>query len=222
MILEFENIVKKYQQGEKSLTVLDHLSLKIEKSQSIAILGKSGSGKSTFLSLGAGLDRPDSGKIIIHDENIVGMSEDELSLFRAKHVGIVFQHFHLMQNLSALENVMLPLEILNIESPKEKAMDALKKVELSDRFDHFPSQLSGGEKQRVAIARSIVTEPDIIFADEPSGNLDDETGQKVMGLLFDLVKKLNTTLILVTHDKELAQNCDAIYELKNHQFEILK
>lgn len=222
MILEFQDIVKVYKQGAKSLTVLDHLNLKIEESKSIAILGKSGSGKSTFLSLGAGLDRPDSGKIIIHNEDIVKMSEDELSIFRAKHVGIVFQHFHLMQNLSALENVMLPLEILNIESPKQKALDALKKVELSERAEHSPSQLSGGEKQRVAIARSIVTEPDIIFADEPSGNLDDETGQKVMGLLFDLVKKIKTTLILVTHDKDLAQSCDDIYELRNHKFEKLK
>ncbi len=222
MILEFENVVKKYKQGLKELVVLDGLSVQIDEPKSIAILGKSGSGKSTFLSLGAGLDRPDGGKIIIHGKDIVGMSEDELSMYRAKHVGIVFQHFHLMQNLSALENIMLPLEILNIDNPKEKALNALTNVGLADRHDHFPSQLSGGEKQRVAIARSIVTEPDIIFADEPSGNLDDETGEKVMGILFNLVKEINTTLILVTHDQELAQNCDSIYELKNHQFEILK
>lgn len=222
MILEFDKVVKKYLQGQKELIVLDGLSLKIENSKSIAILGKSGSGKSTFLSLGAGLDRPDSGKIVIHGENIIEMTEDELSVYRAKHVGIIFQHFHLMQNLSALENIMLPLEILGIENPKEKALSALKSVELAERYNHFPSQLSGGEKQRVAIARSLVTNPDIIFADEPSGNLDDETGEKVMGLLFDLVKKMNTTLILVTHDQDLAQNCDSIFELKNHKFEILK
>lgn len=222
MILEFDNVVKKYQQAQKELIVLNNLSLKINEPKSIAILGKSGSGKSTFLSLGAGLDRPDSGKIIIHGQDIVTMSEDELSVYRAKHVGIVFQHFYLMQNLSALENIMLPLEILNIKNPKENAMDALSSVGLADRIDHFPSQLSGGEKQRVAIARSIVTKPDLIFADEPSGNLDDETGEKVMGLLFDLVKEIKTTLILVTHDQDLAQNCDSIYELRNHQFEIIK
>lgn len=222
MILEFDKVVKSYHQGQKELSVLNDLSLKIEESKSIAILGKSGSGKSTFLSLGAGLDRPDSGKIIIHGEDIVKMTEDELSIYRAKHVGIIFQHFHLMQNLSALENIMLPLEILNMDKPQEKAMEALESVGLADRHDHFPSQLSGGEKQRVAIARSIVTKPDIIFADEPSGNLDDDTGQKVMSLLFDLVKQIKTTLILVTHDQDLAKNCDSIYELKNHKFEILK
>lgn len=222
MILEFDNIVKKYQQAQKELLVLDHLSLKIDEPKSIAILGKSGSGKSTFLSLGAGLDRPDAGKIIIHGQDIVGMSEDELSVYRAKHVGIVFQHFYLMQNLSALENIMLPLEILNLDNPKERAIDALASVGLADRHDHFPSQLSGGEKQRVAIARSIVTRPNIIFADEPSGNLDNETGEKVMAILFNLVREIQTTLILVTHDQDLAKNCDSIYELKNHQFEILK
>lgn len=222
MILSFKNIKKQYFQGTKGILVLDNLCLDIENSQSVAILGKSGSGKSTFLSLGAGLDRPDSGSINIHGHDIVSMSEDELSVFRAKHVGIVFQHFHLMQNLTAIENVMLPLEILNEQNPRERAMEALKKVELEFRHDHFPSQLSGGEKQRVAIARSIVTNPDIIFADEPSGNLDDETGNKVMGLLFDLVKNINTTLILVTHDQDLAQNCNAIYELKNHRFEKIK
>lgn len=222
MILSFKDIKKQYSQGSKKITVLDHLSLDIEKSQSVAILGKSGSGKSTFLSLAAGLDRPDEGEIWLEGQNIVKMSEDELSSFRAKYIGIVFQHFHLMQNLTALENIMLPLEILKIENPQQKAMDALIKVELQQRAEHFPSQLSGGEKQRVAIARSIVMEPQIIFADEPSGNLDDETGKKVMNLLFELVKNINTTLILVTHDQDLAQNCSCIYELKNHRFEKIK
>jgi putative ABC transport system ATP-binding protein len=222
MILNFKNVSKAYHQGAKSLQVLQNLNLDIAKAQSLAILGKSGSGKSTFLSLAAGLDRPDQGEIFIHNKNIVNLTEDELARFRSAHIGIIFQQFHLMQNLTALENIMLPLEILSDHLAYEKALHALTQVGLSDRAHHFPAQLSGGEKQRVAIARSLVTKPNIIFADEPSGNLDAQTGATVMQLLFNLVKEIQTTLVLVTHDQELAQNCDSIYELKNHCFEKIK
>lgn len=219
MILEFKNISKNYKQGNNELKVLDNLNFLISEPKSVAVLGKSGSGKSTFLSLGSGLDRADSGEVYVHGQNMANKSENELALFRAQNIGIIFQHFHLMQNLTAFENVILPLEILGAKNAKELALEALDKVELTHRLTHFPHQLSGGEKQRVAIARAIVTKPNIIFADEPSGNLDSETGNKVMNLIFDLVKDLNTTLVLVTHDNDLAKKCDEIYYLQNFGLE---
>jgi putative ABC transport system ATP-binding protein len=219
MILEFKNITKGFKQGNKSLSVLDNMNFSVEKSKSVAILGKSGSGKSTFLALGSGLDKPDSGDIIVHNESIINKSENELAKFRANNIGIIFQQFHLMQNLTAYENIILPLEIINESGAHNKVMDALEKVGLKERMSHFPHQLSGGEKQRVAIARALVTEPNIIFADEPSGNLDTETGTMVMDLLFKLVKDLGTTLLLVTHDLDLAKRCDEIFNLHNHKLE---
>jgi len=219
MILEFKNITKGFKQGNKSLSVLDNMNFSVEKSKSVAILGKSGSGKSTFLALGSGLDKPDSGDIIVHNESIINKSENELAKFRANNIGIIFQQFHLMQNLTAYENIILPLEIINESDAHNKVMNALEKVGLKERMSHFPHQLSGGEKQRVAIARALVTEPNIIFADEPSGNLDTETGTMVMDLLFKLVKDLGTTLLLVTHDLDLAKRCDEIFSLHNHKLE---
>lgn len=219
MILEFKNISKGYKQGANSLSVLEDLNFSVDKPKSLAILGKSGSGKSTFLSLGSGLDKPDSGEILVHGENILTQSENALAKFRAKHIGIIFQQFHLMQNLTAYENIILPLEIIKSDNAHEKVLDALEKVGLSERSHHFPHQLSGGEKQRVAIARAIVTNPNIIFADEPSGNLDSETGAMVMELLFKLVKDLGTTLLLVTHDLDLAKKCDEVFNLQDHKLE---
>jgi putative ABC transport system ATP-binding protein len=219
MIIDIKNISKTYGKDKNELLVLQDLSLKVESPSSVAIIGKSGSGKSTFLSLGAGLDKPDSGSIVVNNKDITSLSESELATFRAKNIGIIFQQFHLMKNLTALENVLLPLEILKIENPLAKAKECLKKVGLEQRAAHFPHELSGGEKQRVAIARAIVTEPRVIFADEPSGNLDEETGREVMSLLFDLVKNVGTTMILVTHDIELSKRCDEIYQLKNHRLE---
>jgi len=220
MILNINKITKNYSQGGKELCVLKDLTLEIETAKSIAILGKSGSGKSTFLSIVAGLDRPTSGEIKIFNEDIASKDENDLAIFRAKNIGIIFQQFHLMQNLTALENVMLPLEILGDKESKAKAIEALEKVELDHRMHHFPNELSGGEKQRVAIARSIVTKPNIILADEPSGNLDVETGKTVMDFLFKLVKDLDTTLVLVTHDQELADQCAQIYHLVDHKLEL--
>ena len=215
MILSLENVSKSYRQGKREIDVLKHLTFKVNGPQSVAILGKSGSGKSTFLSLVAGLDRPQEGKIIIDNLDIVPLSEEELTHFRAKNIGIIFQQFHLMSTLTALENVMLPLEILQVANPVERAQEVLKKVGLEHRMKHFPNELSGGECQRVAIARALVTRPKLLLADEPSGNLDSETGEFVMNLLFELVQESQTTLLLVTHDKELSQKCHSVYTLKD-------
>lgn len=213
MILNVENVRKSYGQGGKKLEVLKDLSLAVEKPETLAILGKSGSGKSTLLSLLGGLDKPNAGSIQVNGEDIVPMKEGRLAKFRAENIGIVFQQFHLMKTFTALENVMLPLEILKRANVKEKAMEALDRVGLADRADHFPHQLSGGESQRVAIARAIAPRPKIILADEPSGNLDAKTGESVMGMIFDLCADSSSALILVTHDTDLARSCHKIYEL---------
>ena len=216
MIL-FENVNKDFIQGSNVLSVLKNFNFSLKEEGIIAIVGKSGSGKSTFLSLLGGLDSVSSGEIMIGDQKISQMSETELTRFRAKNIGIIFQNFQLIEHFTTLENVLLPLEVLQVKDPISKAKNALKMVELDHRLEHFPRQLSGGEKQRVAIARAHVTNPQLILADEPSGNLDPETADQVMGLLFKTAKELNQTLILVTHDRELAKKCDHIYEIKDHQ-----
>jgi len=176
-------------------------------------MGKSGSGKSTFLSLVSGIIKPDSGSILLNKTSYADLKEDDLNDFRASNIGFIFQNFHLVSYLNALENVMLPAKVCGISNPKEKAIELLNSVGLSHRLNHLPSQLSGGEKQRVAIARSLIHNPKIILADEPSGNLDEETGIAVMDKLFELIKQNNTTLILVTHSKEVAARCEKTYEL---------
>ncbi|MFL5783997.1 MAG: ABC transporter ATP-binding protein, partial [Bacteriovoracaceae bacterium] len=201
--------------NEARVEVLKGVDFIIHKGERVALTGKSGSGKSTLLSLLAGLDSPDSGSIMIDQQNISGMSERILTSYRAQNIGIVFQQFHLVSTLTALENVLLPLEMLKMEKARERAVELLDQVNLAHRMDHLPSQLSGGESQRVAIARALAIRPAILFADEPSGNLDEETGDKVMDLLFDLVKSSNTTLVLVTHDPELAQRCERIIHLEH-------
>lgn len=216
-MIEFNNVTKSFKQGSRDIPVLSDVSFKLKESGIVAIVGKSGSGKSTFLSLLSGLDGPTSGDILVDNQKITGLSEKELTIFRAKNIGIVFQNFHLIDHFTALENVLLPLEILEEENAMERAKDILNLVGLEGRFDHFPFQLSGGEKQRVAIARAYVTNPHFILADEPSGNLDPETGDVVMELLFKTAKELNQTVILVTHDHELAAKCDECYEIKNHK-----
>ncbi len=218
-MIEFKSVTKTFTQGAKEISVLKDFTFSIEDKGVMAIIGKSGSGKSTFLSLLAGLDRPTSGEISIHGNNISAMNEGELTKFRSKKVGIIFQNFHLIENFSALENVLLPLEVLGEDDVMKKALDVLELVGLKDRVHHFPSQLSGGEKQRVAIARAYVTNPEIILADEPSGNLDPETGEMVMSTLLETARKLNQTVILVTHDQELAKKCDHIFEIKNHKIQ---
>lgn len=209
------NLRKSYGQGESKVEVLKGINLNIEKGEKLALIGKSGSGKSTLLSLLAGLDSPDSGDIIVQDQKISSMSERDLTNFRAQHMGIVFQQFHLVSTLTALENVLLPLELLKRPNAMTTAKNLLESVGLSHRSHHVPSQLSGGESQRVAIARALAINPAILFADEPSGNLDEETGDKVMDLLFKMVEDTGTTLVLVTHDPDLAKKCSRVVHLEH-------
>jgi putative ABC transport system ATP-binding protein len=217
-IISLNKISKTYFQGSQRIEVLSQLSMQVESNKSVAILGQSGSGKSTLLTLLAGLDHPDFGEVSIDGQNLAQLSQDELSRFRSKTMGIVFQQYHLMNNLTALENVGIPLELQKVSHYETAAREALKMVGLSHRLAHFPSQLSGGECQRVAIARAIVSEPKIILADEPSGNLDDKTGEEVMSLLFRLCQDRGQTLILVTHNHELAKSCDRTLMLKGGKF----
>ncbi|MGE3610012.1 MAG: ABC transporter ATP-binding protein [Bacteriovoracaceae bacterium] len=209
------DLKKHYGSGASRVEVLKGLNLTINKGETVALLGKSGSGKSTLLSLLAGLDQPDSGEIIINDQKLSNLSENQMTLFRAKNMGIVFQQFHLVSTLTAYENVLLPLQILEKDNAQKTAMNLLEAVGLSHRAHHLPSELSGGESQRVAIARALAIRPSILFADEPSGNLDEETGEKVMDLLFRMVKETDTTLVLVTHDQELAQRCSRVIHLEH-------
>lgn len=204
---------KSYRQGETKIEALRGVSAKAESGELVAILGASGSGKSTLLGLLAGLDLPDEGKVLIHGTDLYQLSDADRTAYRAKHIGIVFQQFHLLPHLTALENVALPLEILG--NPNlERATELLRSVGLGSRMDHTPSQLSGGECQRVAIARSLITSPQLLLADEPSGNLDSETAQSVMDLFFRTVREKKITCFLVTHNEELAKKCDRILRLQ--------
>lgn len=214
-MMKVTNLRKSYGQGEAKVEVLKGINLEISRGETLALIGKSGSGKSTLLSLLAGLDKADTGEILIQDQNISSMSERELTHFRAHHMGIVFQQFHLVSTLTALENVLLPLELLKREGALETARNLLESVGLSHRSHHLPSELSGGESQRVAIARALAIRPAILFADEPSGNLDEDTGDRVMELLFKMVADTGTTLVLVTHDQDLAKKCSRIIHLEH-------
>lgn len=215
MSLKLNQLFKTYKQGESDVHVLKGLTAEIQPGEVVAVLGQSGSGKSTLLSLLAGLDRPSSGDIIIDGTNLTGKNEEQMTEFRAKNIGIVFQQFHLMSHLTALENVMLPLEILGEEKIEERAKAQLEAVGLGHRLDHMPSQLSGGECQRVAIARALVVRPQLLLADEPSGNLDVETGKKVMAQFFEVIRKHKTTTVVVTHSSEVAALCDRRLVLTN-------
>jgi len=190
------------------LTILDQVSLQVSPGDRIAIVGASGAGKSTLLGLLAGLDLPTSGKVWLGSSELTTLDEDGRAALRANQVGFVFQSFHLIPSLTALENVMLPLELSNHAQPSEAAMQALKNVGLHERAGHYPRQLSGGEKQRVAIARAYVVRPMVLFADEPTGNLDQQTGETVIDILFEMNREYGTTLVLVSHDMGLAQRCD--------------
>ncbi len=209
------NVRKSYGHGSSRVEVLKGINLTIEAGETLSLVGKSGSGKSTLLSLMAGLDKVDSGEIWIQGQPINNLSEKDLTRFRAKTMGIVFQQFHLVSTLSALENVLLPLNLLKAENALATATKLIEQVGLSHRAHHLPSELSGGESQRVAIARALATRPAVLFADEPSGNLDEETGEKVMDLLFQMVKETGTTLVLVTHDHDLAKKCSRMIQLEH-------
>jgi len=205
--LSATNVVKSVELNGLPLEILKGITLEIKCGESLAILGRSGSGKTSLLGLLAGLDLPTSGSISIFGESINAMSEDQRAQFRAENLGFVFQSFHLLPSLTALENVMLPLELHKIENAKSRAESHLAQLGLSDRMSHYPAQLSGGEQQRVALARAFCCEPKLLFADEPTGNLDQETGQHIIDLMFEYNQKSGTTLVLVTHDELLAKRC---------------
>jgi putative ABC transport system ATP-binding protein len=213
VVLEARHVSKTVTSPEGSLTILADVSLSVRASESLAIVGASGAGKSTLLAPLAGLDSPSTGQVFIAGTDLTQLDEDGRAQIRGRHVGFVFQSFHLIPSLTAAENVMLPLELSNRSDARQTAMQALADVGLTARAAHYPKQLSGGEQQRVAIARAFVTHPAVLFADEPTGNLDTATGQKITDLLFELNRSIGSTLILVTHDRSLAQRCGRILEL---------
>ncbi|AUD78381.1 ABC transporter [Kangiella profundi] len=213
-MLTTNNLTKTVKLPEQSLTILSEVSLTVNEHDSVAIVGASGSGKSTLLSLLAGLDTPSEGEVELAGHPIHKLSEDERAAVRAQYVGFVFQSFHLLPGLTALENVMLPIELKEDKNAQIKAKELLEKVGLAERLSHYPHQLSGGEQQRVAIARAFASEPKILFADEPTGNLDTANGEKIIDLIFDLNQQLGTTLVLVTHDDRLAERCQRLVRLE--------
>ena len=213
IVLSTSNLSKQVSSPEGTLTILENVSLQISSGEAVALVGPSGAGKTTLLALLAGLDNPSSGSVELCGENLRSLDEDGRAQVRGRSVGFVFQSFHLVPSLTALENVMLPLELAEVDDAAERAGIAMESVGLGARTGHYPRQLSGGEKQRVAIARAFFTNPAVLFADEPTGNLDAASGDRVIQLLFDLNKQSGTTLVLVTHDKDLAGRCDRIIEL---------
>ena len=212
-MLEAQGIGKQVSSPEGTLTILSDVSFQILAGESVAVVGASGAGKSTLLALLAGLDLPSNGHVVLNGSNLSTLDEDGRARVRAENVGFVFQSFHLVPSLNALENVMLPLELAGHGEARTAARELIAKVGLKERWSHYPAQLSGGEKQRVAIARAFATEPAVLFADEPTGNLDSRTGANIMALMFDLNRNSSTTLVLVTHDSGLAERCDRIIEL---------
>ena len=213
VVLEAQGIGKQVSSPEGTLTILLDVSFQILAGESVAVVGPSGAGKSTLLALLAGLDLPSNGHVVLNGNNLSTLDEDGRALVRAESVGFVFQSFHLVPSLNALENVMLPLELAGHGEARRAARELIDKVGLADRWSHYPAQLSGGEKQRVAIARAFAIEPAVLFADEPTGNLDSRTGGNIMALMFELNRDSSTTLVLVTHDGGLAERCDRIIEL---------
>jgi putative ABC transport system ATP-binding protein len=213
-VIVASHLSKVVRSPEATLTILDDVSLEIARGSSVAIVGASGSGKSTLLSLLAGLDLPSSGEVHLAGENLSALDEDQRAKLRADHVGFVFQSFQLLDSLTALENVMLPLELHGRRDARQRAAHLLDRVGLAARLTHYPRQLSGGEQQRVAIARAFASEPDILFADEPTGNLDAVTGQHITDLLFELNREQHTTLVMVTHDQRLAERCQNALQLE--------
>jgi putative ABC transport system ATP-binding protein len=211
--LEARHLTKTVPSPEGPLTILSDVSLTVRSGESLAVVGASGAGKSTLLALLAGLDSPTSGEVLIAGVDITRLDEDRRARLRGEHVGFVFQSFHLIPALTALENVMLPLELRARRDAREAAALALGQVGLTARAAHYPKQLSGGEQQRVAIARAFVTQPTVLFADEPTGNLDTHTGQRITDLLFELNRGVGSTLVLVTHDRTLARRCARLLEL---------
>lgn len=214
-ILNVNQLQKSYKSGNKKITVLEQITFSVERGQTFSIVGPSGSGKTTLLGLCAGLDKPDSGTIELCGTDLNALNEDGRALLRNRNVGFVFQDFQLLPTLTALENVIVPLELQGAGNAVKIGMELLEKVGLADRYHHYPSQLSGGEQQRVAVARAFSNKPSILFADEPTGNLDTATGENIIEMLFNLNKEQGTTLMIVTHDMELAAKTQSIIRLKN-------
>lgn len=218
-ILKVQNLSKTYRSGDHDLNVLNNVSFEVDEGQSFAIVGPSGSGKTTLLGLCAGLDTTNQGEVWLCGSNLFDLDEDGRALLRNQNVGFVFQDFQLLPTLTALENVVVPLELRGVKKAYEQGKELLAKVGLADRESHYPSQLSGGEQQRVALARAFANRPSILFADEPTGNLDDDTGTRIEDLLFELNKEQGTALVIVTHDLELAQKTDKSIRLRSGKIE---
>lgn len=212
-IIQVSNLTREVYTGEDKLVILQDINLQVSTGESIAIVGTSGSGKSTLLGLLAGLDIPTQGTVFLDGEDIFKLNEDERAILRGRLLGFMFQSFQLLPSLTALENVMLPLELSGTDNAREIAHDWLARVGLKERTGHYPRQLSGGEQQRVAIARAFVTHPKMLFADEPTGNLDAATGAQIIDLMFQINREQGTTLVLVTHDKNLSARCSRVIEL---------
>ncbi len=220
-MIEVDGLCKSVRSGSRDLEILDQLRLEVAAGESVAIVGNSGAGKSTLLGLLAGLDRPDRGRVSLAGVALESLDEDQCAALRARLLGFVFQNFQLLDGLTALENVSLPLELGGVRDAKVRAQEVLEQVGLAARGDHYPRQLSGGEQQRVAIARAFVARPQLLLADEPTGNLDEETGQRIIDLLFELNALHGTTLILVTHDEVLAERCSRRLRLLHGQLQPL-
>lgn len=212
-ILELNNIDLTLGAGARRVEILRGLDLAVKSGEAVALVGPSGSGKSSLLSVAAGLERPNSGRVRIADTDITDLSEDELALFRRDNIGIVFQSFHLIPNMTAMENVAVPMEFAGRKDAFDRARAMLGRVGLGDRTSHYPTELSGGEQQRVALARALAVEPHLMFADEPTGNLDADTGDDIANLIFELRAEHDTSLVLVTHDTALAARCDRVFLL---------
>ena len=218
-MIELHRVSKTVQSGENPLTIVHPLDLEIPTGQLLSIVGPSGSGKSTLLGLIAGLDMPTTGSIVVNGTDITSLNEDRLAEFRGRTIGFVFQFFHLMPSLTALENILVPLEIIGESNPQERATSLIGEVGLTGRSHHYPSQLSGGEQQRVAIARALANTPPVLLADEPTGNLDSATGRSIINLLVDVNRRHGTTVILVTHDNDLAAETDVTLVMRDGRTE---
>ncbi|MCS1409643.1 MAG: Lipoprotein-releasing system ATP-binding protein LolD [Verrucomicrobia subdivision 3 bacterium] len=218
-VLRVDSLSKTYRSGDRELTVLDGISFSVSAGETCAILGPSGSGKTTLLGLCAGLDEASSGEVWLLGTALGSLDEDTRAALRSHHIGFVFQNFQLMASLTSLENIMVPLELRGHGAIRDRAVDLLDRVGLRDRMDHYPSQLSGGEQQRVALARAFINEPKILFADEPTGNLDGDTSTKVVDLIFSLNEDIGTALVLVTHDRDLGLKTGRIIQLRNGRLE---
>ncbi|MCL4165118.1 UNVERIFIED_CONTAM: hypothetical protein GTU68_061724 [Idotea baltica] len=215
IILDLKNIHLRLKSNDFEVKILNGIDLKVVKGKAVAILGASGSGKSSMMSVMNGLERQTEGSVMVAGHTLDKMNEDELALFRRDNIGIILQAFHLIPTMTAIENVAVPLELAGIADAEEKAKAMLIEVGLEHRMDHYPTQLSGGEQQRVAIARAMAPEPEILFADEPTGNLDGKTGHNIIELIFALKTRNNATLILITHDQELAAKCDEVIHIED-------